>query len=458
MTATGATDGAGILDRLTSMGARHLWLVYHNYSSLAQAKSVPAVRFADAVRSGVSFARANWDFAITDDQLPHPGFGADSGDFRVLPDPATLIALPHRPGVAQAYGWLVDDDGPWPGDPRARLRGQVDRLAALGFGVRMAYEAEFVLLGRAADGTLVPDDRGRMFTIDEVEARWAWSARVLDALHAAGIAVHQFAREYGPGQYELSLLPAGPLQATDHFQLARQLVRALARDDDRVASFMPKPRTDLPGNGLHVHVSLVAPDGTEAIPDPASEGLSAVGQQAVAGLLEHAEGLAALVAPTPNSFRRLQPGSWAPAHRCWGFGNRAALVRVPGRGGGRHLEFRLADATANPYLLATGLLAAIADGLERRLPLPPAVEVDVGHVSDDEALALGAARLPRDPDAAVDALVADTVLLDALGPVIREHYPAMKRFEAELCRAADPGATEPAVVTAWEQHAYLEHT
>ena len=134
--------------------------------------------------------------------------------------------------------------------------------------------------------------------------------------------------------------------------------------------------------------------------------------------------------PTPNSFRRLQPGSWAPAHRCWGFGNRAALVRVPGRGGGRHLEFRLADASANPYLLATGLLAAIIDGLERRIPLPPPVEVDVGHMSDTDAAALGATRLPRDPEQAMAALTADAVLLAALGPVIAEHYPAMKRFES----------------------------
>jgi glutamine synthetase len=454
----GATAGDhDLVRRLEEIGARHLWLVYHNYSALAQAKSVPAIRFADAVRNGVSFARANWNFAITDDQLPHPAFGADSGDFRVVPDPATLVALPHRPGVAQAYGWLVDDDGPWVGDPRARLRDQLARLADRGFGARMAFEAELILLERRADGELHPADHGRMFTIDEVEARWDWSSRVLDALEAAGIAVHQFAREYGPGQFELSFFPASPLEAVDGFLLARQLIRALARDAGLVASFMPKPRTDLPGNGLHVHLSLVAEDGTEAIPDPTGDGLSAIGQHAVAGLLEHAGGLAALAAPTPNSFRRLQPGSWAPAHCCWGFGNRAALVRVPGRGAGRHLEFRLVDASSNPYILATGLLAAIADGIERQLPLAPAVELDVGHMDDDEAAALGANRLPRDPDQAVDALEADEVLLRALGPVIAVQYPAMKRFEAELCRAAGAPADDMARVTDWERHAYLEH-
>ena len=206
--------GGNMVERLADLGARHLWVVYHNYSALAQAKSVPSSRFRDVAREGVSFAKANWDFAITDEQLPHPGFAADSGDFRVVPDPSSLVTLSHRAGVAQAYGWIFDDDGPWAGDPRARLREQVERLARDGFTVRMAYEAEFILLERLPGGDLAPADHGRMFTIDEVEARWAWSAGVLDVLEAAGVAVHQLAREYGPGQFEVSLLPAPPIEAT----------------------------------------------------------------------------------------------------------------------------------------------------------------------------------------------------------------------------------------------------
>jgi glutamine synthetase len=449
--------GSSLAERIAGRDVRHLWVVYHNYSALAQAKSVPAARLDEVARTGVSFAKANWDFAITDQQLPHPGFGADSGDFRVIPDPATLVVLPHREGVAQVYGMLVDDEGPWAGDPRARLRDQELRLADLGYQVRLAYEAELILLERLPTGDLVPADHGRMFTIDEVQARWPWAGQVVEALEAAGIAVHQFASEYGPGQYEVSLLPASPIVATERFLLMRQVVRALARDAGLVASFIPKPRTSLPGNGVHVHVSLVGPDGGEAFADAASDALSPIGEHAVAGILAHADGLAALAAPTPNSYRRLQPGSWAPAHRCWGFGNRAALVRIPGRGAGRHIEFRLGDATANPYLLATALLATIADGVERRLPAPIPVEIDVGHVSDEEALAVGAPRLPASPDHAVTAFEADRVLRSALGPVISEHYPRMKRFEAELCRNASPEA-QPHVVTDWERLAYLEQT
>ncbi len=450
-----AARAAETMLRLEELGADTLWVVYHNYGALSQGKVVPRHRFADVAQNGVTFARANWDFAMTDDQLPHAGFAADSGDFRVVPDPDTIVAMAHRPGVAQAYGWLADADlEPWAGDPRGRLRAAVATLAARGIEVSMAFETEFVLAAR--DGSdWVPSDRSRMFVIDEVDARWPWVADVLGSLDAAGIPVHQFAKEYGPAQYELSFLPTDPVAAVDQFLLARQLVKALAGREGLSATFMPRPWTDLPANGVHVHVSLTGGDGRALIPDPVDpSALSETGRQAVAGLLDHSAALCALTAPSPNSYRRLQPGSWAPAHRCWGFGNRAALVRVPGTGDGRHLEYRLADATANPYLLATGILAAIDDGLERRLEPPPPATVDVGHLEDDEALAAGFDRLPSDPLAALAALEADAVLREALGPVIPDHYQGVKRFEAELASAAERDAADGGA--AWHRWCWLE--
>lgn len=462
-----------IRERLEAFGARFLWVVYHDYAGLARAKAVTRDRLDEALASGVTFAMANWDLAITDHQVPHPIFGADSGDFRAVPDPAALVPIPWRPGVAQAYSRLTDDLGrPWEGDPRGRLGAQVEMVAARGLRCRMAFEAEFTLAvaeeaaagpGGDADGPVrLPSgwrtaDRGRMFIVDEIEARWEWCARALDALAGMGIAVHQFAKEYGPAQYELSLLPADPLAAVDRFLLARQAIKALARDAGLVATFMPKPFARLPGNGLHVHMSFADADDRDVVVDPADErALSPTGGAILAGLLAHAAGQAALGSPTPNSYKRLLPGSWAPAHVAWALGNRAALVRIPGRGAARHLEYRSGDASANAYLLVTGLLAAVDDGLARGLPPPPAVAADIGLWSDEEAATRGVARLPSRLDAALDALERDEVLLTALGPVIPEHYLAVKRFELDSYLAesgADPDATE---VTDWERAAYLE--
>jgi glutamine synthetase len=454
-----ASDAAaGTLERLSELDVDALWVVYHDYAGLGRAKAVPRGRFEDVARNGVTFAMANWDLAITDEQVPHPVSGADSGDFRAVPDPATLVRLPHRPRVAQAFPWLTDDAGtPWSGDPRAVLAAQVERLSALGVAARVAFEAEFVLVPGSDPGRLL-EDTGRMFAVEGLDAQWPLGARVLDDLEGAGIAVHQFAKEYGPGQFEVSLLPVDPLAAADGFLLASQLIRAAARDAGLTASFMPKPYAELPGNGLHIHIGLTrrGDPSIDLIADPDDrDGLATTAGPAIAGLLAHALGQSALSSPTPNSYKRLLPGSWAPAHISWAVGNRSALVRVPGRGEGRHLEVRGGDAAMNPYLHLAGLLASIVDGIERDLPTPPEARVDVGHLSDEEAAAAGYRRLPADLGTALDALEADAVLREALGSVITLHYLDVKRFEwaTYLDRAGVPGdATD---VSDWERRTYF---
>jgi glutamine synthetase len=450
--------GADALARLRGLDADALWVVYHDYAGLGRAKAVPRARFDEVAAEGVTFAMANWDLAITDEQVPHPIFGADSGDFRAVPDPTTLVEIPHRPGVAQAFARLTDDAGhPWEGDPRAALSAQVSRVRELGVAVRAAFEAEFVVVDGTDPGALLVDT-GRMFSVEQLDERWPMAARILADLDAAGVDVHQIAKEYGPGQYEVSLLPTDALDAADRFLLARQLIQAAARAEGATASFMPKPYADLPGNGLHVHLGLTSADdpSVDLVADAHdADRVAGTAGPVIAGLLAHAIGQSALASPTPNSYKRLLPGSWAPAHVSWAMGNRSALIRVPGRGPGRHLEIRGGDAGMNPYLHLCGLLASIADGVERQLPPPPEARVDVGHLSDTDAEARGFARLPGDLPTALDALEADEVLSAALGPVIARHYVDVKRFEwaAYLERAGLPA--DSTNVSEWERRTYF---
>lgn len=455
-------DISGAVRRLRQTGADFLWVVYHDYLSLAHAKTVARHRFPEVLERGVTWAKANWNFATDDHMLPEAFFGANSGDLIARPDPATLAPVPYRPRVAQALSDLFDDLGqPWEGDPRRRLRGQVEALRRIGLTAQVAFETEFALVRLVDDGSgatsWAPVDRGRMFTLDPIEDHWDWAERVYDTLDVMGVPVHQFAREYGPGQFELSLMPADPLTAADRYLVARQVVKALARDAGMVATFMPKPYADRPGNGLHVHLSLWAEDGEDATGDRSNvEGLSERGAAAVAGLLAHAAGQAGLGSPIANSYKRLLPGSWAPAHVCWGLGNRAALVRVPVRGEGRRLEYRSGDGAANPYLHLAGLLASIADGIESGMSPPDPVLADVGHWSDQEAARHGVARLPTSLGEALDALEGDEVLCRALGDVIVPNYLAVKRFELGTYQSEagrDANSTE---VSEWERSTYLE--
>jgi glutamine synthetase len=444
--------------RLEAARARYLWIAYHDYAGLARAKAVGPDRIDDALTAGVGWAMANWDLAITDHQVPHPEFAADSGDFRLIPDPATIRPLPHRPGAAFAYGWLVEaGGGPWPGDPRRLLAAAVKRLADRGLTVQVGIEAEFYLVRPDGPGVFAPDLGDRMFSQAALDEHWPLLAAILDALGAMGIPVHQLAKEYAPSQYELSLLPAGPLEAVDAFLAARDMVKAIARDHGLLATFMPKPSEDLSGCGLHVHLGIADPAGGDALADPVDPAaLSPTGGSAVAGLLAHAAGQSALGSPTPNSYKRLLPGSWAPAHVSWGVGNRAALVRIPSVGAGRHLEYRSGDMGANQYLHLTGLLAAIADGLERGAHPPAALQTDVGHLTDAEAAALGATRLPSRLDVALDALEADDVLAQALGEIVMRHYLAVKRFEWASYLDESGLGPDDVLVSDWERTTYLE--
>jgi len=376
-----------------------------------------------------------------------------------VPDPATIRPLPHRAGAALAYGWLTEPDGmAWAGDPRRRLATTEDALRTRGLSVSVGIEAEFYFARRSEAESFVPDDHGRMFSQAELDARWWLLETILEGLATMGIAVHQIAKEYGQGQYEISLLPTGALAAVDAFLAARDFTKALARDAGIAATFMPKPHENHPGCGLHVHLSMADAAGDDALADPHDPAaLSPTGLAAVAGLLAHAAGQTALGSPTPNSFKRLVPGSWAPAHAMWAIGNRAALVRIPSPGAGRHLEYRSGDASANLYLHVAGLLAAIADGLDRNAQAPEPVAVDVGHLSDAEAAALGAPRLPSRLDTALDALEADAVLGEAMGPIVVPHYVAVKRFEWASYLAESGLAADDVHVSAWERAAYLEH-
>ncbi|HZS89107.1 MAG TPA: glutamine synthetase family protein [Chloroflexota bacterium] len=437
-----------LLDTLVADNVAQLWVVYHDYSGLSHAKTVPPERFPDALRGGIGFAKANMDFNILDHQVPRPVFLAETGDFFAVPDPDTYAPLPYHPGTARVYSFLCLRDGTrWDGCPRTALAQVVERYRDVGLAVRAAFEPECYLF-RSDGGRYVPADQSRMFTVDGLEQHAALLEHLMQVLRAMGLTVEQIGAEYGPGQYEINVRHAEPLRAADDLLTLKDALRALASQRGLLASFMPKPYADLPGCGLHVHLGLSDAGGRNALEgtDRGAAGLSALGRSFVGGLLAHAPALCGIGSPTVNSYKRLLPGSWSPAHVCYGAGNRAALVRIPDAGT-RHVEFRAGDNTSNPYLFLAALLAAGLDGIQRGIDPGPAVTDDVGHLSEAEAAERRLALLPRSAGEALDALEVDELIMAALGPVIGPAFLRVKRSEAEAY-AVEVGE--------WERRAYLE--
>lgn len=439
-----------LLARLEQDRIERLWVTYHDYSGRPCAKTIPRSGFRGAVREGVVFAKANMDLDIRDMHVPAATLLADSGDMIAAPDPSSYMPMPRTPGTARVYAWLRQSDGsPWEGCPRTRLQHAIDDLAEQGYSARVALEPEFYLLQRRSDGEYEPVNTVRAFGETGLAVEQPFVQRVIDDLEAMGITVAQLGKEFGPGQYEMTVRHAPPHDAVDHYAALKAAVRDAARDQGYVATFMPKVYPHWAGCSLHMHLSLWDAAGERDLtPSDADQtSLSDPGLWFMGGILAHVAALTGLGSPTVNSYKRLLPGSWAPANTYWGYGNRSAVMRIPGDGKRRRLEFRSGDNSCQPALFLAGVLAAGLDGIRNRTDPGPPFAGDVGHMTPAEIAAAGIRYLPRTLPEALAALESDLVVAAALGPTALEHLLLVKRNEL---------AQYDTEVHPWERATYLE--
>ncbi len=260
--------------------------------------------------------------------------------------------------------------------------------------------------------------------------------------------------EFMNSQYEINVKHSAAVDAADRAFMLKAAVKEIAALEGLLATFMGRPFADQGGSGFHVHLSLADADGHNAFADAGGpDGLSALASQFIAGLIEHAHGLQALLGPTINAYKRILPDSLAPTHANWGHDNRTAFVRVPNERGSRsRIEVRTADGAACPHLMIAALLIAGLDGIERQLTPPEPVVGDAYRLDDAHA----GSRLPADLASALDALEADTALVEAVGHQLVSTFVAMKRFEVERFAEA-VGALDPEVVSEWEIEEYASH-
>jgi glutamine synthetase len=368
------------------------------------------------------------------DQLqPVEGMGP-VGEIRLVPDLETFRVLPYAPRTGALLVDLMSLDGtPAPQCPRSFLKRQEARLAERGLRLEVAFENEFTL-AVAADGGYAPVDASLCFSTIGATASQAYVDTLAEALDEQRIPLEQYYAELGHGQQEISTPHAPALRAADEQVLVRETIRGVAHGHGLVASLAPKPWPDAAGNGGHVHFSLWEGERNRFHDASAPDLLSADARSFIAGVLEHLPGLCGLTAPSFNSYHRIVPQYWAGAFTCWGHDNREAPVRIASvfRGmeeASTNAELKACDATCNPYLALGGLIAAGLDGLERGLEPPEPVEVDPATIPEDERERRGILRLPATQEQALDALAADPLLVDALGPELATSYLAVRRSE-----------------------------
>ncbi|MFD9127260.1 glutamine synthetase [Kitasatospora sp. NPDC059571] len=413
---------------LAGRGIDAVALGWVDNAGITRVKAVPVAQLPHAARHGVGAAPC-FDTFLSDDAMA-PGTGP-VGDLRLVPDLSALVPLAAQPGWAWAPVDRVTQDGdPHPGCQRTFTRRAADALAARGLRMRAGIEVEWVVDS--------PPD-GAAYGMDRLIAHSDYLRDVLRALAEQRLAVLQIHPEYAPGQFEVSVAPAGPVEAADATVLVRQTVRAVSVRHGLRASFAPMVTAGAVGNGGHLHLSLWREGRNLAGGGQGRYGLTPQAEAFLAGVLAELPGLLVLGAPSPASHLRLVPGRWSGPYQCWGLENREAALRlITGSASEQaNAEIKCFDGAANPYLVIGGVLAAGLAGLDGGLRLPP-------EVPGDPAAAPGTERLPHGLAAAVSAYQASTVLRAALGPELYAAILAVRRAEAEKFAGRD----EEAVVEA----------
>ncbi len=404
--------------RLHAAGVHTLLVQFTDLHGVAKGKLVPLVHLDEVLSTGAGFAGPS----IWGTGLPRTGPRAE---YYARGDAGTAMPLPWMPGVARIVGDGFVAGEPFDACPRQVLKRALARLAGHGLSLRTGIEPEFFLLRREGAAWVPADDHDRLdkpsYDLKSLPRQGGFLHELSVALVACGLDVLQVDHEDAHGQYELNFAYGDALISADRLMLFKLAAHALAEARGMVFSMMPKPFANQPGSGLHFHVSLWRGE------QPA-EG---VARAFIAGVLAHAPALTALAAPTVNSYKRLTVGeslsgtTWAPAYVAHGPNNRTALVRtLPGR-----FEWRLPDASANPYLATAALVAAGLDGIERGLDPGPACTDDLFALSLAQIRERGISLLPQSLGDAVTALEADPVVCAALGPVLAAEFVRLKRAE-----------------------------
>ncbi|GHK03173.1 glutamine synthetase [Streptomyces sp. Y2F8-2] len=365
------------------------------------------------------------------------------GDFALHPDLSTLRRVPWHEGTAMVIADLAWNDGsPVLAAPRQILRRQLERLAALGYTAQVGTELEFIVFKDTYEQAWDANYRGltpaNQYNIDysvlgtgRIEPLLR---RIRNEMAGAGMTVESAKGECNPGQHEIAFRYDHALVTCDQHAIYKTGAKEIAAQEGVSITFMAK-YNEREGNSCHIHLSLADEHGRNAMAggpgDPG--GMSEVMRHFLAGQLAALRDFSLLYAPNINSYKRFQPGSFAPTAVAWGYDNRTCALRVVGHGRSTRFENRVPGGDVNPYLAVAGMVAAGLYGIEQELELP---EPCPGNAYTAEY-----AHVPTTLREAAELWENSALAKAAFGDEVVAHYSNMARVELAAFDAA---------VTDWE--------
>jgi len=404
----------------TERGIKYFLISFVDLFGSLRSKLVPARAIADMQKDGAGFA----GFAAWLDMTP-----ADSDMFSI-PDPGSLIQLPWKPEVGWLAGDLAMDGKPVEASPRVALKQQIARAENLGFRMKTGVECEYFLV--SADGSSIsdPNDTQEKPCYDQsaLMRQYDVISEICDSMIELGWGPYQNDHEDANGQFEMNWDYDDALVTADRHVFFKYMVKAITEKHGLRATFMPKPFSNLTGNGCHAHVSVWDKTGQNNLFEDSSDemGLSTTAYHFLGGILHNAQALTAVFNPTVNSYKRIDAqvttsgATWSPNAVTYGGNNRTHMVRIPDKG---RFELRLMDGAANPYLLQAGVLAAGLDGVENERD--PGKRLDINMYTDGHKIR-GLRRLPANLLDAIRLFEKSKVLRSGLGDALVDSYSKLK--------------------------------
>ncbi|AEN06800.1 glutamine synthetase, type I [halophilic archaeon DL31] len=435
---------ADVLERIDDEGIDFLRLQFTDILGTVKNVSIPAEQAEKAFTEGIYFDGSSIEGFVR----------IQESDMRLKPDAKTFAVLPWRDGSARLICDVINTSTgePFEGDPRYVLKSALERAEEMGYTVNAAPEPEFFLFEEDEDGraTTKTNDAGGYFDLAPKDLASDVRRDIIFGLEEMGFDIEASHHEVAEGQHEINFEYDDALTTADNVATFRTVVRAIAAQHELHATFMPKPIPKINGSGMHTHISLFTEDGENAFHDGDDEfDLSEEAKQFTAGILEHAEALAAVTNPTVNSYKRLVPGYEAPVYVAWSDRNRSALIRKPAARvpAASRVEARFPDPSCNPYLALAVLIHAGLDGMEKELDCDDPVRENIYEFDEQKREEYGITTLPSNLGEAIDALQGDNLVMDALGEHVAEKFIEAKTAEYDEYRID---------VSQWELDRYLE--
>lgn len=379
----------------------------------------------------------------------------EESDMYLYPDYDSFMIIPWNQEKGKTARLICDiknaDQKPFMGDPRTILKKVCKEAEDMGFKLNVGPECEFFMFQYDNEGrptTKFIDNCG-YFDLGPTDPGEVVRQEMVLNLEEMGFEIEASHHECAPAQHEIDFKYDDAVSAADNIMTFKLAVKTIAKKNGLYATFMPKPVAGVAGSGMHVNMSLEDMDGNNVFCDENDKlGLSEIAYHFIAGLIKHAKGMAAITNPLVNSYKRLVPGYEAPVYIAWSGTNRSPLVRIPtARGKSTRVELRNPDPSATPYLALAVCLAAGLDGIKNKLEVIESVDCNVYEMTKKERKEAGVGTLPESLIDAVDCLLEDEVICEALGSHIVEKYTEAKIKEWNEYKNS---------VSSWEIGNYLD--